>query len=397
MLSFVLLSVLACPLAGCRDVGVQSVQPIAADVLITRLEPERWRVDYTFDEPVMGISYGPPAVQYRELAWRVETPGVRLELREGKEAVIASDSARSRFSIVVDRYTAYAPDQYAPLIPYSDGGAALFLGFFAGEGIVNADERPVAFQFRYEGLPSEHILPPDEARVDAYVYFGPQEPIASDHARLVLDPDMPPWLRDALVGVTGSVTRLFSDQLGGGLPLAPLVLIGAGEIDGSEGFSIKGGAVGGQLVMLLRGRGLREESRQNRAMFQRLAAHELAHLWQLHSFPDAFHREEPWLHEGAAEAMAVHALGVSGLWAPSAVRSFAEQTAETCRRTLGGSHVAEAAGQGNWEAVYACGFALFWSEDVDPVTLWSNLVKAVRGEGQKYTHSTLERILADSH
>lgn len=393
MLSFILLSLVACPFGLCDSAGDQPAQRITADVVITRLETERWRVDYTFDVPVSGITFGPAVARFREQAWRVNTPGVDLVMREGPEALIASDSARSSFSILVDRYTEYAPDYYAPLIPYSDGGAALFLGFFAGDAIVSARETPVDFRFRFEGLPSEQVLPPDEQRTDAYVYFGPQEPIVSDHARLVVDPGTPEWLRDSFVRVTGSATRIFSDRLGGGLPLAPLVLVGAGEIDGSAGVSVKGGAVGGQLVMLLRGRGLREDSERNRTMFERLTAHELAHLWQLHSFPAAFNREEPWLHEGAAEAMAVHALSVSGLWEPFAVRQFAEQAAERCERTLSGSELPEAARRGNWDAVYACGFGLFWSAGMDPLTLWSNLVKAVSREGHGYTQATLERVL----
>jgi hypothetical protein len=395
MLSLILLSVVACPFGLCGTGGGQPAERITADVVITRLATDQWRVDYTFDIPVSGITYGPPVARFREQAWHVNTPEVRLVMREGLEALVTSDGPRSSFSILVERYTEYAPDYYAPLIPYSDGGAALFIGFFAGDAVVNGRETPVDFRFRFEGLPSEHVLPPGEQRTDAYVYFGPQEPIVSDHARLVLDRGTPEWLRDSFVRVTGSATRIFSERLGG-LPLTPLVLVGAAEIDGSDGVSVKGGAVGGQLVMLLRGRGLREESERNRAMFERLTAHELAHLWQLHSFPAAFNSGEPWLHEGAAEAMAVHALSVSGAWEPSAVGAFAAQTAERCERTLGQSELPEAARGGNWEAVYACGFGIFWTAGMDPLTIWSNFVEAVNGEGHPYTQATLERVLAGS-
>jgi hypothetical protein len=396
MLYFLFFSLVAGVFAPSQSARADPAQRITADVVVTRLATERWRVDYTFEVPVSGIAYGPPVAGFREQAWRVETPGIQRVMRGGREALTAADSARSRFSILVDRYTRFASDHYAPFIPYSDGGAAIYLGFFAGNAIVDEREYPVDFRFHFVGLPAEHVVPPGEQTAGAYVYFGPQEPLTTDQARLVLDPGTPPWLLNTFLRVTESATRLFSDRLGGSLPVAPLVLVGAGEIDRSEGYSVKGGVVGNQLVMLLRGRSLREDSDEVRARFERLTAHELAHLWQLHSLPEAFDGEQPWLHEGAAEAIAVYALGASGIWEPSAVRQFASSALQRCQEALGGSSLPEVTRRGHWEAVYACGFGLFWSADADPLSLWSRLVIAVSREGQSYDQATLERILTGS-
>jgi hypothetical protein len=396
MLCYFLLLVVTGAFAPGEPGDVEPTRRITADVVITRVAPERWRVNYTFDVPVSGITYGPPAAGFREQAWRVDAPGTDLVLREGREALIASDSARGRFSILVDRYTRYAPDHYAPFIPFSDGGAAIYLGFFAGDALVEQTYRPVDFRFHFVGLPAEQVVPPGKQRTDAYAYFGPQAPRISDHARLVLDPDTPEWLLNTLVQVTEATTRIFSDRLGGSLPVVPLVLVGAGDLDSVDGFSVKGGVVGDQMVMLLRGRSLRESSYQVRSMFERLTAHELAHLWQLHSLPGAFNREEPWLHEGAAEAIAVHALGESGIWEATAMRHFADNAAKRCQTALGGASLREVAGRGDWEAVYACGFGLFWSAAADPLSVWSRLVSAVTHEGDSYSQATLERILTDS-
>jgi hypothetical protein len=145
----------ALPFGLCESAGDQPAQRITADLVITRLATDRWRVDYTFDVPVAGIIYGPPVARFREQAWRVHTPGVRLAMREGLEALIASDSARSSFSILVDRYTEYAPDYYAPLIPYSDGGAALFLGAPSRSG-ERAETQCIVRLHSHLGLPARH-------------------------------------------------------------------------------------------------------------------------------------------------------------------------------------------------------------------------------------------------
>ena len=156
MLPSLVVSIVASALIPSQVARIEPAQRITADVVITRLTPEQWRVDYTFDVPVGGITYGPPAAAFREQAWHVDTPGVQLIRRDEREALIAGDSARSRFSIVVDRYTRYAPDHYAPFIPYSDGGAALYLGFFAGDAVVDAESLPVDYRFHFVGLPDEH-------------------------------------------------------------------------------------------------------------------------------------------------------------------------------------------------------------------------------------------------
>jgi hypothetical protein len=376
--------------AGTAD----SVPALAARVTITRLAADRWRVDYEFGEPVAGVVYDPPVAGYREQAWRPATPGVRLVLRDGDEALVSSDSALMRLSVEVHRHGAFAHDRYSPQVPYSDGGAALYLGFFTGRAIVAGGERPLAAAFRFVGLPGEQVLEPAGGDANAYVYFGPQRPVATEHARLVVDPGAPAWLRELLLRVGEATSRVYAERLGGGLAAAPLVLVGAGDMDAAEGLSVKGGAIGDQFVMLLQGRGLREETPWKREAVERLAAHELAHLWQLRGFPSAFNDAEPWLHEGAAEAMAVQALEAAGLWSAAQVQTFAGRAAERCRTALGSAALAEAARQGSSEAIYACGFGLWWAAGADPLSAWSRLADAVTRDGRAYTQATVDGVLA---
>jgi len=371
-------------------------QQVTADVVVTRLATERWRVDYTFNLPISGLIYGPPIASYREQAWHILNPEVELIEENGREMVVSRGQLFSSLSIEVDRFTEYAHDNYAPLIPFSDGGAALYLGFFTGAAIEGATEHSVDFRFQFEALPSESVISPSnlEQRQGAYAYFGKQEPVVQSHAILLLDPATPGWLRDSFIRVTESATQIFADRFGYDLPERPLVIVGAGELSLYDGYSVKGGAVGGQLVMLLRGRELTDETDEVRAMFEQLTAHELAHLWQLRMLPAGFNGEEPWLHEGGAEAMAVQVLGESNVWNPDEVASFGEKASESCRAALGDGTLAEATHRGNWDAVYACGFGLFRSAEADPISIWSALVEEARREGSMYTQRTLDRVLS---
>jgi hypothetical protein len=388
------LALLGALLAPAGTAVAQQPPRVGVEVVVTHVAADAWRVDYTFDRPVTELVLGPPVAGFREHAWQVATPGVALVTRAGEEAIVAGDSARTRLSVTVHRYSEYASDSYVPVVPFTDGGAALYLPYLTGTVIVDGVARPLDARFRFVALPPEHVLAPAATAPSAYAYFGPQSPIASPHARLVVDPGAPAWLRDVLVEVGERATGVFARRLGGDLPVPPLVLVGAGVLDATDGVSVKGGAVGDQFVMLLAGRGLREESPRKREVLARLVAHELAHLWQLHMLPSAFSDAEPWLHEGSADAMAVQALRESGLWDATTAATYATQATQRCRTALGTATLPEAARAGSSDAVYACGFGLYWEARPDAMAAWLRLVRAVRDDGRPYTTATLDRVLA---
>jgi hypothetical protein len=82
----------------------QQPAPVAAEVVVTRVAADAWRVDYSLDRPVAGLVLGPPVAGFREHAWQVATADVELATRDGQEALVARDSARARLSVTVRRY-----------------------------------------------------------------------------------------------------------------------------------------------------------------------------------------------------------------------------------------------------------------------------------------------------
>lgn len=81
----------------------------------------------------------------------------------------------------------------------------------------------------------------------------------------------------------------------------------------APGLSMKGGAVMGQLSYRFEGKALLTDHPKKRDYVARLVAHEMAHVWQLNITRGGIGDDEPWVHEGGAEAMALDSLLQTGL------------------------------------------------------------------------------------
>ena len=368
--------------------------PVKVTIAVTHVSPDRWRVEYAFGRPVAGLIFDPPVAGYRATAWRPVGPQLRLDTLDGSEALVADGAARSRLTVEISRFGKFDHGRYVPQITFTDGGAALFLRYLAGRPIVDGGTVDADIEFTYAGLGGERVLRPSEETLDAYVYFGPARPVASRYARFVVDTGAPPWAREALARVIERTDRVYAERLGLGGGTPPLVLIGAAGLDSAAGASVKGDAMPGLFAMQMQGRGLREESAKKREMLERLVAHELAHVWQYRGVPQGFNPAEPWLHEGAAEAMAVEALRLAGIWDPVQARAYAAGADERCRAATNGTTLGEAARAGSAEAIYACGFRIWWGAGgAGPLAAWSRFAGAVVREKRAFTQETLDALL----
>lgn len=380
--------------AGCSPTS-EKPDDLSTQITLTHASAESWQVDYSFSRPIRGILLGPPVVAYRSTAWDLLTPGVSLQQEGDQEKLVVDGQGISILRLAVTPYSEFPPDNYVPVARFSDGGAAIYLGFFSGEAITDKGPRPLKPLFRLNGLDGEYVFFPAQTRSGAggYAYFGPQEPVDAGEARLIIDPELPEWLKSTFTQVVPVVTSILRERLGHELEEKPRVLIAAGELRNHEGYSVKGGAVNNDLFMMLRGRDLLEESVDLRKMFEKLVSHELAHLWQADSLEGGFNHQEPWIHEGSAEAMAVTALTQAGLWSEADAAAFARDATRQCRESLEGTSLADAVSQGNWAPVYSCGYGMFDLKDPDVFEIWSALNSEAKHHNTTYTQTMLERIL----
>ena len=377
--------------------STEPAAPIEAEITVTRLSATAWRVDYRLSRPVAGIDFGPPVERYRADGWRIATPGLEMRRHDGAERLVSAGGTFDRARLEVSLYSAFPPDNYVPAARFSDGGAALFLGFLGGDVILSAGMTDMRERYLVRGRSGEVALAPAGAEKGArvFAYFGPEQPTEAGRARLIVDPAAPDWLVNLLRRTVTEVTPVYENRLARRLDAAPLVLIAAGEIDGIDGYSTKGGAINGQIMMTLRGRALAQETDELRHSFSLLMAHELAHLWQESRSGKRFNDREPWIHEGGAEALAVAALAESGLWSEEEARADTRRAEQRCAEERGGATLEEAFADGRWGAVYPCGQALFASSGRGLFALWAALIRAAERRGMVYSQALLDEVAGD--
>lgn len=384
----ILAALLAAPVHAGED------GPVSAEISLERLAAGHWRASYSFSHPVEGFRVYPSGLAFRQRHWRVPTPGMSVTETGDGGVVTASDGAFSQFVIEFDSDSDFESDTYVPVLPFTHGGAAVYTGHFSGDIPVDGDWRSVATRFTLQGLPGEKTLLPAWASESSpvYAYFGSQAPVEADQVVMVIDPEMPGWLRSTFDRSVPAVASVFSRQMGHRLNDKPLVLISAGELENYEGYSVKGGGLDGQFTIMLRGRDLLQSSMERRRMFEKMVAHELVHVWQESMPGGGSNPDQPWLHEGSADALAVAALKAAGLWAAPEVNDFHTRQVETCEASLGDSDLSAAAREGNWTAIYACGYLEFSEGVDDPFSLFTELARAAYLEGEPYTQQMLDSL-----
>lgn len=380
--------------AAALAVAGPSAGAITADVTLRRLDEDRLRVEWVFSERIQGLEFPDGILGYRSGHWELDPGIVKLAPGTG-DRIVAEGEWFERFSATVTMAPAYPEGHYVPFARFSDGGVAVCLGYFRGAALRNGLlAEDVHFRFRLVGREGEHTLLPPAANEDVslFAYVGPDEPEDRGELRVLLDPAIPGWLDGVVSETLARVDAVYESRLGRIPRARPLVLIAAADLDTIDGWSVKGGAVhGAMIVITLRGRALHDDDAPVRSMMRKLVAHEVAHLWQAADPAGRANGAQPWLHEGAAEAMAVAALVDAGFWTTAQRDELARRMAETCAHREG--ELATAVCGGDWDAVYACGYGMFAGEGRDPFTIWNALVEESRTAGKPYHQGMLDRVL----
>jgi hypothetical protein len=366
----------------------------SVEITLQRLSADRWQASWQFEEPVNALRVFPPQLSFRRESWTIESEGFSIEERDDGAVISRAGAPFSSLAVRFGLYSDFDPKTYVPVLPFSDGGAAVYSGHFSGDVLIGDEWQSIETQFQLRGLQAEGVLLPPwtSEQLPAYLYFGTQQPIEAEQIILIADQDMPQWLIDTFEQSVPVVTKLFSEKLDFRLEAKPLVLVAAGELEDFEGYSVKGAGLHGQFTLQLRGRDLLTPSNERRAMFQKMVAHEIFHVWQRAMPGGDFNPGQPWLHEGSADALAVAALQAASVWNMEQVESFHSQQVENCRASLGTSTLREAADSGNWNAIYACGYLEFADDVEDVFSLWARLVNAAAKSASPYTQSMLEWV-----
>lgn len=367
--------------------------PVKGRLVLTHVAKDAWHADYWLEEKVDAIEFGPAVVNFRGEAWTIQTPGIGLAVdAEKKESLRSTGKPFDELRIDVKLYEPWAHDSYVAMDRHSDGGTAIYLGHFMGGVHQNGVLRNMLLHIELKGLRGETVFLPEEANRDVgvYAYFGPQKLVAVGDVRAIVDPATPAWVRESLADTAAKVASVYETKLGRPAPRTLALIVGAAGLD-KPGYSIKGGALPGQIVYKLEGEELKKDSPLARERLQQLAAHELAHVWQGLVTKGGIGDTQPWVHEGGAEALSAQALLQSGLWTPEQLARYSANMQKECREAEA-KHAADPAMPTAWREHYTCGYSRYQALGVDIFALWKALMARSEASGEPYSEAMVSAV-----
>ncbi|MFT3807244.1 hypothetical protein [Arenimonas sp.] len=371
--------------------------PVKGRLTLTHVSKDAWRADYRLEERVDAIEFGPAVVNFRGEAWAMATPGVELATdADKKESVRSTGKPFDALRVNVKLYEPWAHDSYVPMDRHSDGGTAIYLGHFMGGVRQNGVLRNMLLQIELKGLPGETVFLPEEANRDigVYAYVGPQEISAIGGVRAIIDPATPTWVREAMADTAAKLANVYEAKLGRPAPRTLALIVGAAGL-AKPGYSIKGGALPGQVVYKLEGNQLTNDSPLARERLQQMVAHELSHVWQGLVARGGIGDTQPWVHEGGAEALSSQALLQSGLWTPEQLARYSTGMQKECQDTEA-KRAADPAMPTAWREHYTCGYVRYQKLGVDIFALWKGLMARSEASGEPYSEAMVQAVAKES-
>ncbi len=353
------------PLLACASPLPQANKPTTTKAVPPRQEPTPWSAAVTLDKGAWAVAYQFDAERTallfdassnRPHHWLATESGTHIEDLEGLEALFFErPSATARFAIALDPLA--APGSPVPLLQFSDGSSAIHLGQFPVLTVGSRAEAEALHgnlgDWRGEQPTFEVALSTDQpmwlpdgsqatnsARIQVrggggYVYAGSIAPVELAAVTAIVDPGLPAWLQSRFAA---DITRVYDSHRNRWQHSAEkaMVLLAYGgdtlsEDDQkySDSFRNMGYASGTQISMAIRGPAYREANPKALRDLLWFFAHEAAHQFQ---FQGGVRREAgaDWMHEGAANTMALAVLYDMGLVDKSALERRYWKTHKQC-------------------------------------------------------------------
>lgn len=350
-----------------------------------------WRVDYRFAQAVTAVKLKALG-KFRQQEWKVLTPGLGLKSGSGFDVIASKGKPFKSASVEIKTFDGWEPKEYVSFNRFSDGGTALYLGHLQGD--VEQGKKTLATRaaFKLFGLPQENVIAPPSNRMapDAergYAYFGPAQAVPAGAANILIDPQTPQWLRELILDTGAKVSAYYEKAYQRQLKDELLIMVSVAGFE-SPGFSMKGGAImgQGQVSYRLEGKQVKVDHPKLRDYAKLNVAHEMAHVWQMAVSRGGLGEQDPWIHEGGADAMALDALVQTGVSNEESVTAYRARQAATCEK-LGGA-------VDSYDGIYACGLVRFDKLGVGIVPLWRSMMLATEVKGDPYSQQMINAIVS---
>lgn len=361
---FVLLVLLACAIGiwfaaeWLRENARTEVQ-----VQMSKTQKDEWYVAYTFDENVTRATFVRNPDHTRIERWRPIEPDyyIGIDAETGNEFIARVDGQAFN-SVAFELEPTYVSlrKDYAPFSPFSDGGMSWYSGRFKVCPQSCSSALRFDYAFSMEAPLSDFVRLPErsergqlnwrESASDGQVvYVGPQQPGApAEHGfETIIDPILPVSLKQRLLRDVPPLTEYFNQRMPR-LAERPMLLASFSPTDNGR-YGYQGGVIGNQMVLHWYGHSMAERITAPYFVEDTLwfVAHEFAHLYQAGQFSN----DSAWIHEGAAEYMALEylrSIRANSVYLDHRVRKASEQCI---------------ASDDTFELHYACG--LLWAAEID--------------------------------
>jgi hypothetical protein len=346
-----------------------------------------------------GLNFLEVGGDYREQQWKIVTPGFRF-IKENDYDRIERLNGGTFNRVVISatpnpkRFT----KEYQPIALYGEGGVMVYTGHFSpvdGRGgrvpstfsfKPEGGAQVVAFGERSDALVGWH----SPLAQPAFIYMGPLIPVETPDVMAVIDPDAPQWIRDEFYELTPRVFAHLTDVFGFSLTTKPNLFLAAPLGDGEGRLSYAGDALPGQFQITLVGAAWKNRTKQALDIFRSSTVHEAVHLWQSAARPKGI-TTAAWIHEGAADAMAVEVLLATNYWDEADRSKYFIGARDECARGLKFGSLASTRERQNFRAMYACGHVIAEAVSLaegQPVTeFWRAFIARAQAQNG-YTQNT---------
>lgn len=344
----VLAVVLLAPAAGAASVPAATVE--------IRAQGRSLQAEYRLPRAVARLPLRrEDSAELRRKLWHVKTPGVRLE-----GSALVSDRPFKRVALVADAPTAATPNDYAPLLPFSDGGVGVFTGLF---DVGSEGDRT---HYRFMPARGQRVVLAGRAHEGAvewtgeasgegtYVYFGASGLVHSGAGVAVIDGALPDWIRKEVDARFPLLIDYYTRHFGIAAPFAPFVLFSY-DATRAEAADYQGSVLPGVLVVRLEGARWANVDGELRERIRWMLAHEAAHFWNLRGRDP---QGAAWMHEGSADEFAWRAVTELGLASAGSAAAARDRALNECVFQVGGDALLAAEKDGRYALAYRCGLVL---------------------------------------
>lgn len=401
----VLLALAGLALAGLALDKNREPSPGDVRVSIEQLEHRQVRVVYRTKKAIRWLNFGALAGQYREVGWRFEGGGFRIVATDNGDSIERIDGRKfNEVSLIASPHLVRLKKEYQPLSEYGEGGVMIYTGHFSPM-TENGGRANVTFDFTPRERGEVVAFGDHAARLEnwrsptahpAFVYMGSLEPVETSDVMAVVDPTAPPWIIDEFDRLTPLAFSHLATVFGFSLETKPNLFLTVSGYDQEGRLSYSGDALPGQFQITLEGASWLESSKKAVDIFRLSTIHEAVHLWQARAHPRA-DEEAPWIHEGAADAIAAQAMLTLGLWSAQDYETNLDAAHDECAIELKKGSLAGAQQRGDYRALYACGQvisqALAGAQRESTASFWRAFIIQV-SDGEGYTADDLYDFVA---